>query len=133
MENIGASSWIELNAEYTVTFNANTGSGSMGPQTISYNVSSLLNPNALLYAQWEKNPTKYVVQIYGIYQDEDWAGTVSSWWMRSLYLNNTYNSNYIYTSGSTSYNGTVNKNYGISFGFCIDYSKYVKKPKSVLQ
>ena len=99
---------FSIDAEYTITFNKNGGTGTMGNQTISYNVDTSLTTNGFtktgysfagwntkadgtgtsytngqsvtnignttLYAQWEKNPTKYAVQIYGINQDEDAAG-----------------------------------------------------------
>ena len=99
---------FSINAEYTITFNSNTGSGTMGSQSISYNVATALNTNSFtktgyifagwntesdgtgtnytngqevtnigdttLYAQWEKAPIKYAVQIYGINQDEDSSG-----------------------------------------------------------
>ena len=98
---------------YTIAFNSNNGSGSMSNQPMTYDVSANIRANAFsrtgfqfkewntkadgsgtkydnnesvsnltdengkvitLYAQWEPQPTKYAVQIYGIYEDEDASG-----------------------------------------------------------
>ena len=100
---------------YYIRFNSNSGSGYMSNQTMTYGVSSNLTANAFyrtgyefagwntqadgtgtsyenqqsvsnltatnygyfdLYAQWEKQPTKYAVQIYGINQDVDANGNL---------------------------------------------------------
>ncbi|HBC85134.1 MAG TPA: hypothetical protein DCZ30_07080, partial [Clostridiales bacterium] len=98
---------------YYIRFNSNGGSGSMSNQTMTYDTASNLTANNFtktgfifkewntasngtgesydnresvsnltttngatidLYAQWEAQPTKYAVQIYGINQDVDSSG-----------------------------------------------------------
>ena len=99
---------FSVNAGYTITFNSNSGTGSMPEQTISYNVATALTSNSYtrtgytftgwntsadgngtpysngqsvtnigdttLFAQWDRLPVKYAVQIYGINEDKDSSG-----------------------------------------------------------
>ena len=55
------SNQFSIEAEYTVTFDANTGTGIMAPQIISYNISTNLNANGftktgMVFAGWNTEP-----------------------------------------------------------------------------
>ena len=52
---------FSINAEYLVYFDANTGTGTMSPQTISYNVPTNLTTNAYInpgyaFSEWNTDP-----------------------------------------------------------------------------
>ena len=54
---------FSINAEYIVYFNANTGTGTMSPQTISYNVPTSLTTNAYTkagcaFSEWNTDPRR---------------------------------------------------------------------------
>lgn len=60
---------FSIDAEYTVEFNANTGTGTMSPQTISYNVPTRLTTNAYTktgyaFSEWNTDPRRCRNIIY---------------------------------------------------------------------
>ena len=60
---------FSINAEYIVYFNANTGTGTMSPQTISYNVPTRLTTNAYTktgyaFNEWNTDPRRCRNIIY---------------------------------------------------------------------
>ncbi len=55
---------FSINAEYIVYFDANTGTGTMSPQTISYNVPTNLTSNAYTkagyaFSKWNTDPRRW--------------------------------------------------------------------------
>ena len=60
---------FSINAEYLVYFDANSGTGTMSPQTISYNVPTNLTLNAYTkegyaFSEWNTDPLRWGNIIY---------------------------------------------------------------------
>lgn len=147
------SNQFSIEAEYTVTFDANTGTGIMAPQIISYNISTNLNANGftktgMVFAGWNTEPdgsgTLYRnqqavnnlgdIKLYAVWIAEDAVAEING---------TTYSSLQAAINTVTANNGTTttikllrdtSENISISTGkdIIIDFQGYELRNSSVL-